>query len=316
MIGDLPSQFQWLWGRARARLSGFVQDDPAVSVEIAVTSGLMQGEMATFAQNEISLGSGDTDDSQLFDEGVVEGHATLRMRRSIFGTLATVQTGDGKVQFAGETVAQNTRSGEYRLPVDIVLGGTTLHMRSSAMPEIQTGRFIAGALASAVAAFGLLAVLLFPTQKSTLTFRAVESPRATVTHVADRPSIATSVHARGRLIALGLTPFLSTDVADNGTLTVSGVIPSRLERDWRQFTQWYDSQPSAPVLVRQVTVTQGLNDLPPIALIQLHTPKRVFFADGTVSVQGDVIFDNWAIDAIDTDALTLTRQGERIRVAY
>ena len=66
----------------------------------------------------------------------------------------------------------------------------------------------------------------------------------------------------------------------------------------------------------QVTQASDLADVPAIRLVRLGAEPQLLLADRrTVSV-GDELVDGWRVAEIAADGLTVSRDGETVRMTY
>ncbi|WP_156026014.1 hypothetical protein [Sulfitobacter sp. 20_GPM-1509m] len=290
-------------------------------IEVESISGLLSGNYAEFETDTLLVGAGDHDDVMIIDEGISEAHAILRLKRTLFGTFLAIEANGGELYIDGVEVAVGEISKENRLPVTLTIGETNLALRVPPSPQSSApgpALWLAGCCATATVLLGMSWWMISDNGSQKISAVIARGLPGADTKTA--PSDAAVEEALGtahaRLTKVGLTPFLEGSVTGSGTLTVTGILPGRLVPEWQRFQHWYDSHPDMPVLVRKVSIAGGLSGLPPVSLIRLRAPRQVVFADGTEIVVGDTVLDEWTLEAIDEETMTLKRRSERITITY
>jgi hypothetical protein len=317
MFADVDTHLTWLRRFALRQTVYLFPFGGPLSVVIAVEDGLMAGTTTKLRGETLLIGAGGECDILLVDNGVAERHVSVRLRTSIFGTLAEV-TALETTTISGELPLDPASAPRLmRLPVVLQLGGAKVRLSAPAA----TG-FARNLNRKAAALVSLICVT------SVGAFLAVNQlvRAAQIEHVAETVLVppAPAAHSRADALSvsvamlgeLGLKDDVTVLAGEGESLVLSGQVPESRWTQWQDFRAWYDQQSHLPTLISSVTMAPKLVELRPIAAVQLHAPATVFFAVGQPAKVGDVIDQGWTLTAIDADGLTLERANATTRIRF
>jgi hypothetical protein len=281
-------------------------------LRISILNGPSAGSTALLPQEACRIGSGLQDDLVLLAYDLFEGHAELSAGLMPFAPLR-VKALTGSVAFPG---GQEIDPGQYldiHTPANIMLGGCELLIERPAA----TGVYIRWA--TAAAAVVLLAIALtamlpksMPTAAAVNVVEAVAlaEPASEPAKEAPEKSIA------AKLTELGLATQIIVKPSADGAVGLSGHFSTRTASAWREFLQWYDSQPDFPLLLNSVSRADESDDLPRIASVWGQEPAQLVMEDGRVVRVGEQLDVHWKFEGLTTSGVEISRNGTKVIIDF
>ncbi|MEZ5840549.1 MAG: hypothetical protein R3D02_08990 [Hyphomicrobiales bacterium] len=283
---------------------------------LTVEAGAHRGADVTLDLEEIAIGSDLSNDLVLMADDLAPRHVTVASTNILFGT-ARVTAENGPVTIEDGRRLEPGQWLEVKLPTRLGLGAATVAIE----PEIDLAK---------AAKFVLLGALLlcmvfigFKTTSAMMQGRGemggiIASVRAAaVTTVADPEARdAATLALRNRLAVAGLAERITLEQVEDGTVIASGqILPAEAER-WRDVLRWLDVQPSAPLLVNNVTKNAPDAAMPAFRSVWMGANPSVLLQNGRMAVPGDEIGDGWKLVEIGKDGVIVERDGRTVKVAY
>lgn len=283
-------------------------------LRISVLSGPSAGSTALLPQDSCRIGSGLQDDLVLLAYDLFEGHAELSAGLMPFSPLR-VKALAGSVAIAG---GQEIDPGQYldiATPAHIMLGGCELLIERPAA----TGVYIRWAMATTAVA--LVAVALISMLPKTLpTSQAVSKPQAiAVAETEPQPVVVKDAPEKAvaaKLNELGLTTQVIVKASADGSIGLSGHFSTRTATAWREFLQWYDSQPDFPPLLNSVSRADESDDLPRIASVWGQEPPQLVMEDGRVVRVGEQLDVHWKFEGLTSAGVEISRNGTKVIIDF
>ncbi len=289
----------------------------AVTLDVEVLSGLHLGSTGSIDEAQFTIGSETSNDVMLLDDEVLGPNIRFTSQRSVFGPLLTIVTDRSDVSANNQVLSPGVETAPLRLPCEIAVGGVRIRFSNAdkrAPLNLYHFEAIAVPLLFAVGlgAFGLQAVLDFtPDPPLALTAPQAEEPGA-----AAAPRQSAAEISIAQIDQAGLSQFLTVTSSDQGIVNITGSLPAALIPDWRETRRAIDQLTTGDVVVSNVTEAPQLRDFPPVAAIELGDNPMILFANGKRARIGDPVRDEWIIDAIERQSVTLKRNTETVVVRF
>lgn len=281
-------------------------------LRIRVMGGPSAGAMAMLPQNSCRIGSGLQDDLVLLAYDLFEGHAELSANAMPFSPLR-VKALTGSVAVAG---GQEIDPGQYldvQTPAHILLGGCELLIERPASTAVYI-RWVAAMAAVALVAVALTVIL----PKSLPSASAVGMPTAIVEAEPEAAPASASPQTAiaAKLAELGLSTQIAVKPAADGSIGLSGHFSTRTATAWREFLQWYDSQPDFPPALNSVSRADESDDLPRIASVWVQEPAQLVMEDGRVVRTGEQLDVNWKFEGLTANGIEISRNGTKVLIDF
>lgn len=281
-------------------------------LKISVVSGPSAGSTALLPQDSCRIGSGLQDDLVLLAYDLFEGHAELSAGFMPFSPLR-VKALSGSVAVSG---GQEIDPGQYldiSTPANLMIGGCELLIERPAA----TGVYIRWA--TAAAAVALLAVALLAMLPRSLPSAAAVSMPQSVVQAEPEAQIVNDAPDKAivaKLNELGLATQIIVKPTADGSVNLSGHFSSRTATAWREFLQWYDSQPDFPPLLNSVSRADESDDLPRIASVWAQEPAQLVMEDGRVVRVGEQLDVHWKFEGLTAAGVEISRNGTKVIIDF
>jgi hypothetical protein len=339
MVGITEAHRGLVVSKMRAVQTRIVPEFAPPVVHLEMANGLQKGLKRDIEQDTLCIGSGLGDDVILLDDGILENHVKLSFGSSVFGDIVIGHAEADGVTIGDETLMAGQTSVSHQLPTQLTIGSASIDLWTKA-PASQSSLKKATQFVRdrwwlkwpllAFASFVFLAIPQSFSGQNRLTVASavpgvnivravpVVGQPAEVAPVVVPPVDPSVVVARlqDRLSESGLKPFLTVDLADDGSVHVHGALPQNLMSNWRATQLWYDAQNLAPTLVHHVDVSPVLSEFPSIASVKLGADPELTFTNGQRVKIGDTVQDSWVIVGIDKTGIMLERGSETIPLDF
>jgi hypothetical protein len=281
-------------------------------LRIRVVNGPSAGSTALLPQNSCRIGSGLQDDLVLLAYDLFEGHAELSAGLMPFSPLR-VKALTGSVAVSG---GQEIDPGQYldiATPANIMLGGCELLIERPAATGVYL-RWAAAMAAVVLLAVGLWAMLpkSLPSAASVRVPDAVAQAEPALAQVNDAPEKVVAA----KLNELGLATQIIVKPSADGSVALSGLFSTRTANAWREFLQWYDSQPDFPPLLNSVSRADESDDLPRIASVWAQEPAQLVMEDGRVVREGEQLDVYWKFEGLTASGVEISRNGTKVIIDF
>ncbi|MDJ0631112.1 MAG: hypothetical protein QNJ44_22835 [Rhodobacter sp.] len=293
----------------------------APATHFAIDGGIHAGCASAFKQDRVRVGSGATCDLVLVDPEICDAHAEIAFVHSILGPLASVRAMNNPVTVNGQIVDRGQSTHHLRLPVRIDFDNAVSVDVSAGKrkPNTRLGRAERVLKRLLIICLTLLAValgLVLMDASDGRNFSIV--PQQTVAQSSDRArtSTVTLEDLVARLDGAKLSNKVQVRENADGLFEVSGHLTAAQWRAWQDISVWYDSASFGRPLVTSLSVGTKFDNPPPISMLQVSDPKRVFLANGDVLTIDDVFSGDWIISKIEPDFIQVRRGNEREFITF
>ena len=284
---------------------------------LTVDAGAHAGARLHNAQGQISVGSALTNDAVLIADGLAAHHFRISVADPWQARIQLAAV-DAVVQLDVGTKLRPGQSQTIALPATFVAGGATFRVELARhwQDVVPGGKRSLIAVAALVAVFfamnalsSLGGLFMSPADSGPLG-QQISSPQP--------PSAVEEARAafRDRLNKSGLGSDVQVEVGPSGTLVALGNVSAANVEKWRDVLKWYDSRPTSPLLVNNVTRATQATDVPQLRSVWVDVNPQVMLSSGQTARVGDTIAGGWRIEAIDQRAVVLTKDGKTTRLTY
>ncbi|WP_284178530.1 hypothetical protein [Rhabdaerophilum sp. SD176] len=284
---------------------------------LTVESGAHAGARLHNAQGQLSVGSALTNDAVLIADGLAAHHVRISLTDA-WQSKAQLAAVDALVQLDVGTKLRPGQSQVVSLPATFVAGGATFRVETARLwQDVIPGgkRSLTAVAVLAIAFLGINAL----SGLSGLFASSVDGGQIS-RQVSPGPNAASVNEAqaafRDRLDKAGLGNEIQVEAGPSGTLVALGNVGAANVEKWRDLLKWYDSRPSSPLLVNNVTRTAQAKDVPQLRSVWVDVNPQVMLSSGQTARVGDTIAGGWRIEAIDQQAVVLSRDGRTTRLTY
>ncbi|MGB5863678.1 MAG: FHA domain-containing protein [Sulfitobacter sp.] len=326
--------------RERGRLAGrsMVPTIAPPRLGLRVSDGLQANATASLDVERVTIGCDPECDIVMPDEGVAPQHAILDMRRTLFGDAVAVTALAQDVSIEGRAIAIGERSPYLRAPNVVRMGPVSIVIEATSM---HTGAPLKrrSMRRAAIGAAALLAAIVIPAefyQSSRADWDVISSEKlaeidavrlvslqqnrpisiddATYGPTLPLPSEADAMNAE--LARMELDRFLKAESWNDGSVLVSGSLPTNMFGAWQAAHVAFDKTHSSSNVISQVERAPELRAFPTIAAVRLGAAPEIIFVSGQRAGIGDKISSDWTITDIAEGSLTLERGFETLDVAF
>ena len=119
-----------------------------------------------------------------------------------------------------------------------------------------------------------------------------------------------------KLNELGLATQIIVKPSADGSVALSGLFSTRTANAWREFLQWYDSQPDFPPLLNSVSRADESDDLPRIASVWAQEPAQLVMEDGRVVREGEQLDVYWKFEGLTASGVEISRNGTKVIIDF
>jgi hypothetical protein len=280
------------------------------SWRIEIANGPNAGAIVPLAAGRYRVGFDPGNDIVLADQAIAAEQATLEIGpNGVFLTALAAGAALKCRSFALRSLAAGTSSA-IRPGSEIRVGSTVLRFNGPQRLRFASIRFTCLAAAFLVACSTMAGYLFATPHEARATARAAgadASPSATSLAAA---AAALRQHLRADALAGSIA------IAESrGALLASGTIAPDQASDWNRAQQWFDAG-----LGRQFTLLDRVRAKPSgapdfaLAAVSTFPIPYAIDRDGARYTEGAVLDGGWVIAHITTHAVTLSRDGQTIRM--
>jgi hypothetical protein len=290
---------------------------PPPSIEVEILSGVHANCRTEIALAEFTIGGDDAHDLMLIDDCLAGEPINVTTRRTLLGPVLIVNTARTDVEFAGQGLSK--ADVVERLPCQLSVGDVDMIIRARHTAPVQTARLgrKEWLIAAGLAVAGLVAVALpWPLHPGSTSGRALtlSANTAAPAMATSPPSFATDLEQR--IESHGLSDYLVTAENPDGTLVVSGPLPPTKMALWDDLQREIDTQTEPGRVLFRVSQASELQNVPAIRIVRLGEAPELLLADRRTVAVGDELVDGWLVDEITADGVTVTRDGESVKMTY
>ena len=332
-FADLNTHRALLTGRVKSFAGETKLLGRGVDVSIEILDGLQQGLSHQLTTNNMTIGADAGCDIVLLDDGIAPRHATIALKSSLFGTVATIQSAEAGVRVGKSELKSRQTSTPFTLPIEVSVGGVRVALaqreRTTGRRKSPLSKALDAVLLMTVVTLGLVVASVFvgatgsgsSNQRFTVGTQIATpqvAPEAREVQI-ESAAVATQEARQAleaRLTEAGLADYLQVNVLQGSGLAVQGNLPESMFDTWRDLHSRLDTQGSRSLLVSNVTTAPDIEAFPPISSVRLSEPQELIFANGDRAGIGQTIANGWTIEAVSDSVITLSRMSETLSIDY
>ncbi len=277
--------------------------------ELEVLSGIQQGVKIEIAGPTCLIGASTECDVVLAGTGVADRHCRI----SLYAWKAAVEALDGDVGREGQSTVVAGYGCRAELPMDLLLGETRIRISRKAGSSRRLKPLLIGA-----GAFALLTIVTMFASRATEPDYDAARQRSAASRFPDRAPYAASPEAmrqlRARIEEAGLSS-LSVTAAD-GRIEVAGeLVPAEMAK-WTEIEQWFDRTHGRDHLLSSMVEPGDGTAAPQIRLQAIWLGPQPYVIDrrGERIYPGGALEDGWVLKSIDTERVTVSRNGQDMAI--
>lgn len=284
-----------------------------------VLNGELRGVSVPLSEAPLRVGSSDDCDVILFDEDQCGAEVTITATgnrlRLVEGTgdvrvgLGHVKPGKSRTVKSG--VPFKVGSAELMITqslADADRAQKAYHKRSSKLAFAASFALLVGLVGLVAYTGGRGSVVAQPAPV------ALKAPSSK-----NNPSFSAVIAAnamQAKLDESGLTRLAATPDRLNGTVKVRGKVLESQRSVWREASTWFDTKYGTTVMLdAEINMAPATVTLPfSVTAVWMGNTPRLTLHDGSQSFAGDLLPGGWRLDVIESNSVTISRDGESLTV--
>lgn len=318
------------------------------NVYLLVKSGFLAGTERLIEDSNIFIGSDDSADIILLDEGVEPLHVQMSFERDVLGLKTTIRclAAPVRVPIYGDLKINETRT--VRGSTNITIGSVIIVVedrkksaikisKSSSKNALQENSS-ADKPQSSIALKDLKSLSVFKSSSLLLGSGALLLSIIGLTFMiianmmsgANNPSFSgiplveekTSPEGLAQQITTtlkdqGLLGPLSVAITQEGGVEVSGQVSKAQHSQWLDIMQWYDQKSGLPTIINLAEEKTTQDDLPNIKYVWFDIANPyVVLANGKRISTGQIVENGWKLKNITSDSVTLSLASRHVKINF
>jgi hypothetical protein len=318
----LPAKLDDTYALVRSRVTRTAyrltrESGPPPSIEVEILSGVHANCRTELALAEFTIGGSDEHDLMLIDDCLAGEPINVTTRRTLLGPVLIVNTARTDVAFDGHTVSGPDVV--ERLPCRLSVRDVNMIIRARGTAPVRTARLARTEwlIAAGLAVAGLIAVALpWPPQRPAGPGLADTRPAESAAPSSAASLTALVMDMEKRIADKGLSDYLVTSKTPDGVLVVEGQMPPTKMPLWDDLQREIDAGIEPGLVLFQVSQASELQNVPAIRVVSLGAAPELLLADRRTVAVGEELVDGWLVDEITADGVTVTRDGESVKMTY
>jgi len=307
-----------MFGRIAARYQPYRE---APTAHLHIVGGLHDGCTSKFKQDVVRIGASSDADFVLIDPEVSEGHAEIGFVHSLMGPLATVKALSKSVTVGDEVIEPGHSTQYLKLPVRLDFAdGLSVEVSTNEhawkKPASRPQRVLRGLRVFGVTLFLAAVGLVLMDASDGRDLLLIPQDSASLASDAAQRDPITREDLVAQLEQANLADKVRVSENADGLFQISGNLTAAQWRAWEQVSMWYDRNSVGRPLLSSLTMGTKFGNLPPISMLQVSDPKRIFLANGDILTVNDVFSGDWVISMIEPDFIEVQRGEERERIRF
>lgn len=283
-------------------------------IRVSIATGLHSGAETVVSQDSFTIGSDESSDILLFDDCVVGPAIDVRIEQTFFGPTVKIAADGRSDVFVNQNMVEHDAAPES-LPCEIKVGLVSISLTVDGAPVVAESRapikvttLVQVFMLVAVGAF--FSVLFFTKSKDSanLLVRFNDVPEAEQVDI--KYSLGTEFNESG------LGEYLEIDIVDNASAIVSGTLPRQRMDDWMSFRSRLDGFAKYGALMTNVVEASDINNIPQIAFVDLTGEPSIILSDNRKVNLGDVFVQEWVLESVAAEGISLIRDNEKAEVKF
>lgn len=277
--------------------------------ELEVLSGIQAGVRIEIAGPTCLVGASPECDVVLAGSGVAERHCRI----SLYAWKAAVEALEGEVGRQGQSSVAAGYGCRAELPMDLLLGDASIRISRKAGSARRLKPLLIGA-----GAFALLTMATMFASRATQPDYDKAGHRNAAARFPDRAPYAASPEAmrqlRARIEEAGLSA-LRVTAADGRIEVIGELAPAEMAR-WSEIEQWFDRTHGRDHLLSSLVEPGDGTSAPEIRLQAIWLGPQPYVIDrrGERIYPGGGLEDGWLLKSIETDRVTVSRNGQDMAI--
>ena len=295
---------------------------------ISVDSGLHKGTERSFSKDEIIIGSGNTADIILLDDGIEDSHVSITVSKDIFGGIYYIKALSEGVEIENygelkvdESISIRGDTGIKIKDTDLTLSNSNNKNSSVSFIGIlfqSLSRSFARGYSSMLLVLGMVLMLFGFLMLSDLIFQdnIVSDKPLSLAEVKKLTPNDFLIKLQQELQKRGLEKQISARIRNKNSIEVSGQTTEKTMPSWLGVLRWYDEQYPTPPLFNLVRQTKDVTNFPKIKYAWYGERPYIVLSNDQKVYLGDDLLNGWKVQKIDGSGVKLFSSEKTIMIKF